>query len=122
MPLQPMQAMPSRPGGDDGVARQPDTDQYPVDLTALAREGAIDPIRGRDAEIRQLIDVLLRRRQNNPILTGEAGVGKTAVGGGFAPRLVQGGVAPPLVEGSGRSLGLALFQGGAGGGGGFEEL
>ena len=67
----------------------PALDQYTIDLTALAREGRLDPIRGRDEEIRQVIDILLRRRQNNPILTGEAGVGKTAVVEGFAQRVVQ---------------------------------
>jgi type VI secretion system protein VasG len=95
--------------------------QFTVDLTALAREGAIDPICGRDAEIRQLIDVLMRRRQNNPILTGEAGVGKTAVVEGFAQRVVQGEVPPMLVNVSVRSLDLALLQAGAGVKGEFEN-
>jgi type VI secretion system protein VasG len=95
--------------------------QYTIDLTAQARSGAIDPIYGRDAEIRQLIDVLLRRRQNNPILTGEAGVGKTAVVEGFAQRIVLGQVPPALVNVSVRSLDLALLQAGAGVKGEFEN-
>ena len=99
----------------------PSLDQYTVDMTQLARDGAIDPIRGRDCEIRQIIDVLLRRRQNNPILTGEAGVGKTAVVEGFAQRVVQGDVPPALRQVSVRSLDLALLQAGAGVKGEFEN-
>ncbi|MDP9606679.1 type VI secretion system ATPase TssH [Variovorax gossypii] len=99
----------------------PSLDQYTVDMTQLARDGAIDPIRGRDGEIRQIIDVLLRRRQNNPILTGEAGVGKTAVVEGFAQRVVQGDVPPALRQVSVRSLDLALLQAGAGVKGEFEN-
>ncbi|MFJ4293267.1 type VI secretion system ATPase TssH [Cupriavidus sp. NPDC089707] len=95
--------------------------QFTVDLTALARAGAIDPVRGRDLEIRQLVDVLLRRRQNNPILTGEAGVGKTAVVEGFAQRIVAGDVPPALRNVSVRSLDLALLQAGAGVKGEFEN-
>ncbi|HKH28629.1 MAG TPA: type VI secretion system ATPase TssH, partial [Sphingomicrobium sp.] len=71
-------------------------DRYSQDLTAKAASGEMDPILGRDDEIRQLIDVLMRRRQNNPILTGEAGVGKTAVVEGFAQRIAAGDVPPPL--------------------------
>jgi type VI secretion system protein VasG len=99
----------------------PSLDQYTVDMTQLARDGAIDPIRGRDGEIRQIIDVLLRRRQNNPILTGEAGVGKTAVVEGFAQRVAQGDVPPALRQVSVRSLDLALLQAGAGVKGEFEN-
>ncbi|MEG2816144.1 MAG: type VI secretion system ATPase TssH [Comamonas sp.] len=99
----------------------PALDQFTTDLTRLARDGGMDPIRGRDAEIRQVIDVLLRRRQNNPILTGEAGVGKTAVVEGFAQRVVQGDVPPTLRHVSVRSLDLALLQAGAGVKGEFEN-
>ncbi|EYS85209.1 ATPase AAA [Cupriavidus sp. SK-4] len=110
--------MPQRgPGSGQASALE----QFTVDLTALARAGAIDPVRGRDSEIRQLVDVLLRRRQNNPILTGEAGVGKTAVVEGFAQRIVTGDVPPALRQVSVRSLDLALLQAGAGVKGEFEN-
>ncbi len=99
----------------------PALDQYTLDLTAQAREGKIDPIRGRDAEIRQIIDILLRRRQNNPILTGEAGVGKTAVVEGFALAVTKGGVPPALKDVSVRALDLGLLQAGAGMKGEFEN-
>jgi type VI secretion system protein VasG len=114
----PLPAMPSAAGNGPGGSALA---QYTVDLTELAREGAIDPICGRDLEIRQLIDVLLRRRQNNPILTGEAGVGKTAVVEGFAQRIVQGQVPPALLNVTVRSLDLALLQAGAGVKGEFEN-
>ncbi|MEP6789870.1 MAG: type VI secretion system ATPase TssH [Ramlibacter sp.] len=104
-----------------GNSNTPSLDQYTVDMTQLARDGAIDPIRGRDAEIRQIIDVLLRRRQNNPILTGEAGVGKTAVVEGFAQRIVKGDVPPSLRQVSVRTLDLGLLQAGAGVKGEFEN-
>ena len=74
---------------------KPALDQFTIDLTAQAREGRVDPIRGRDAEIRQIIDILLRRRQNNPILTGEAGVGKTAVSRASPSGSCKGGCPPP---------------------------
>jgi type VI secretion system protein VasG len=96
-------------------------DQYTIDLTARARTGDIDPITGRDSEIRQLIDILMRRRQNNPILTGEAGVGKTAVVEGFAVRIAEGDVPPPLRHVAVRTLDLGLLQAGAGIKGEFEE-
>jgi type VI secretion system protein VasG len=99
----------------------PSLDLYTIDLTALARSGRLDPIRGRDEEIRQVIDILLRRRQNNPILTGEAGVGKTAVVEGFAQRVVQGRVPPALAGVAVRTLDLGLLQAGAGIKGEFEN-
>jgi type VI secretion system protein VasG len=95
--------------------------QFTIDLTEAARAGKIDPVLGRDPEIRQIVDILMRRRQNNPILTGEAGVGKTAVVEGFALRIVAGDVPPPLRNVSLRSLDLALLQAGAGVKGEFEN-
>lgn len=99
----------------------PALDQYTIDLTAEAENGRIDPIRGRDEEIRQVIDILMRRRQNNPILTGEAGVGKTAVVEGFALRVSLGDVPPALKDIAVRTLDLGLLQAGAGVRGEFEE-
>ncbi len=96
-------------------------DQYTEDLTAKAAAGKIDPILGRDGEIRQIVDILTRRRQNNPILTGEAGVGKTAVVEGFAARITAGDVPDPLKNVSVRSLDLGLLQAGAGVKGEFEN-
>ncbi|HEY8459515.1 MAG TPA: type VI secretion system ATPase TssH [Blastocatellia bacterium] len=95
--------------------------QYTIDLTARAREGKIDPVLGRDFEVRQIIDILTRRRQNNPILTGEAGVGKTAVVEGFALRVARGDVPDPLKNASVRALDLGLLQAGAGIKGEFEN-
>jgi len=95
--------------------------KYTVDLTAEARSGKIDPIRGRDSEIRQVIDILTRRRQNNPILVGDAGVGKTAIAEGFALRVAAGDVPAPLRNISLRVLDLGLLQAGAGVKGEFEE-
>ena len=95
--------------------------QFSVDLTATAREGSLDPILGRDEEIRQIIDILMRRRQNNPILTGEAGVGKTAVVEGFAQRIVSGDIPPPLRDVTVRTLDLGLLQAGASMKGEFEN-
>src|SRR5204862_4749849 len=92
-----------------------------LDLTGNATKGKIDPVLGRDFEIRQVIDILMRRRQNNPILTGEAGVGKTAVVEGFALRVAQGDVPPPLQNVSVHSLDLTLLQAGAGIKGEFEN-
>jgi type VI secretion system protein VasG len=113
------------PGGDGaprpGGGKTPNLDQYTVDLTGNAKRGKIDPVLGRDAEIRQVIDILTRRRQNNPILTGEAGVGKTAVVEGFALRVVAGDVPPPLKNVQIRTLDLALLQAGAGVKGEFEN-
>ncbi|MBS1794063.1 MAG: type VI secretion system ATPase TssH [Acidobacteria bacterium] len=96
-------------------------DQYTEDLTAKAAAGKIDPILGRDFEIRQVIDILTRRRQNNPILTGEAGVGKTAVVEGFAARIAAGDVPEPLKNVAVRTLDLGLLQAGAGVKGEFEN-
>ena len=96
-------------------------DQFTVDLTARARAGQIDPVLGRDFEIRQIVDILTRRRQNNPILTGEAGVGKTAVVEGFALRIAKGDVPDPLKNVAVRSLDLGLLQAGAGIKGEFEN-
>ncbi len=95
--------------------------KFSVDLTERARKGELDPIVGRDAEIRQVIDVLMRRRQNNPILTGEAGVGKTAVVEGFALRIAAGDVPPSLADVSLRVLDVGLLQAGASMKGEFEQ-
>ncbi len=96
-------------------------DQYTEDLTAKAAAGKIDPVLGRDFEVRQIVDILTRRRQNNPILTGEAGVGKTAVVEGFALRISQGDVPDPLKNVAVRTLDLGLLQAGAGIKGEFEN-
>src|SRR5437899_309543 len=96
-------------------------DRFSQDLTAKARSGEMDPILGRDDEIRQLIDVLMRRRQNNPILTGEAGVGKTAVVEGFAQRIASGEVPPPLRNVRLCALDIGLMQAGASMKGEFEQ-
>ena len=96
-------------------------DLYTINLTEKARKGEIDPVLGRDFEIRQMVDILIRRRQNNPILTGEAGVGKTAVVEGFALRIVQGDVPPPLKNVAIHTLDLGLLQAGAGIKGEFEN-
>jgi type VI secretion system protein VasG len=96
-------------------------ERYTIDLTARARAGRIDPILGRDGEIRQVVDILTRRRQNNPILTGEAGVGKTAVVEGLALRIAAGDVPPALAQVSLRTLDLGLLQAGAGVKGEFEN-
>jgi len=95
--------------------------QYTVNLTDKAKNGEIDPVTGRDEEIRQMVDILIRRRQNNPILTGEAGVGKTAVVEGFALRITEGDVPPPLRGVAIHTLDLALLQAGASIKGEFEE-
>ncbi|MCL4110536.1 UNVERIFIED_CONTAM: hypothetical protein GTU68_060026 [Idotea baltica] len=109
----------SAPGG--GPTQTPNLDQYTVDLTARARDGKIDPVLGRDEEIRQIVDILTRRRQNNPIMTGEAGVGKTAVVEGFALKIAQGDVPPALQTVTLRTLDLNLLQAGAGVKGEFEN-
>ena len=104
-----------------GTGKTPNLDQYTVNLTEQAKKGKIDPVLGRDQEIRQIIDILMRRRQNNPILTGEAGVGKTAVVEGFASRVSAGDVPEPLKKVVVRTLDLALLQAGAGVKGEFEN-
>ena len=96
-------------------------DQFTINLTDKARKGEIDPVLGRDFEIRQMVDILIRRRQNNPILTGEAGVGKTAVVEGFALKIAQNDVPPPLRDVDVRTLDLSLLQAGAGIKGEFEN-
>ncbi|HKY09185.1 MAG TPA: type VI secretion system ATPase TssH [Candidatus Binatia bacterium] len=114
------------PGEDDGPttrgpSKTPSLDQFTIDLTERARKGQIDPVLGRDFEIRQMVDILTRRRQNNPILTGEAGVGKTAVVEGLALRIAQGDVPQPLRNVALKSLDLTLLQAGAGVKGEFEN-
>ena len=108
-------------GGPVTGGKTKSLDQFTIDLTARARAGKIDPVLGRDFEIRQVIDVLTRRRQNNPILTGEAGVGKTAVVEGFALRIAEGDVPDPLKNVAVRTLDLGLLQAGAGIKGEFEN-
>ncbi|MER8440051.1 type VI secretion system ATPase TssH [Mesorhizobium sp. M1312] len=102
-------------GGDSALAK------YATDLTQRAIDGNIDPVVGRDPEIRQIVDILMRRRQNNPILTGEAGVGKTAVVEGFALRIAEGDVPPTLQGVSVRMLDVGLMQAGASVKGEFEK-
>ena len=111
------QAKPGRPkpGGKSSL------DQFATNLTARARDGKMDPVVGRDAEIRQIVDILLRRKQNNPILTGEAGVGKTAVVEGFAQRLARGDVPPQLRNVDLHMLDIGLMQAGASVKGEFEK-
>jgi len=103
------------------MGKQQALKQFTTDLTEQARKGEIDPIVGRDDEIRQIIDILMRRRQNNPILTGEAGVGKTAVVEGFALRIARGDVPPSLQEVILRTLDIGLLQAGASMKGEFEN-
>jgi len=115
------------PASTDGVAElkaaqgTPALDQYTTCLTRLAREGKLDPVIGRDPEIRQAIDILMRRRQNNPILTGEAGVGKTAVVEGLALRIAAGDVPPALRDIDIHTLDMGLLQAGASVKGEFEN-
>jgi len=123
-PAEPAAGPPAGPGvprKPAGPTKTPSLDQFTIDLTARARAGEIDPVLGRDSEIRQIIDILTRRRQNNPILTGEAGVGKTAVAEGFALKVVAGDVPPSIANISLRTLDLGLLQAGAGVKGEFEN-
>lgn len=116
-------ASPAAPVASNNKAggKTPALDQYTVNLTQSAREGRIDPVLGREFEVRQMVDILTRRRQNNPILTGEAGVGKTAVVEGLALRIAQGDV-PAVLKGVAlHTLDLGLLQAGAGVKGEFEN-
>jgi type VI secretion system protein VasG len=103
------------------MGRQEALKKFTVDLTEKARKGEIDPVTGRDDEIRQIVDILMRRRQNNPLLTGEAGVGKTAVVEGFALRLARGDVPPSMQGVTLLSLDIGLLQAGASMKGEFEQ-
>ncbi|MEA9609026.1 type VI secretion system ATPase TssH [Xanthomonas campestris pv. plantaginis] len=103
------------------MGKQEALKKFTTDLTAQAREGKLDPIIGRDDEIRQVVDILMRRRQNNPILVGEAGVGKTAVVEGFAQRIARGDVPPALKDVQLRTLDVGLLQAGASMKGEFEQ-
>jgi len=117
-------AVPGEASGAMGPAqmgKQEALAQFTIDLTAQARNGKIDPIVGRDEEIRQVVDILMRRRQNNPMLVGEAGVGKTAVVEGFALRIANGDVPPPLKDVELRTLDVGLLQAGASMKGEFEN-
>ena len=117
-PTKPAAGALVKPGGP---SKTPALDQFTIDMTARAKAGQIDPVLGRDDEIRQVIDILTRRRQNNPIITGEAGVGKTAAVEGFALRIAAGDVPDSLQQVSLRALDLALLQAGAGVKGEFEN-
>jgi len=103
------------------MGKQEALKKFTVDLTEQARSGKMDPIVGRDDEIRQVVDILMRRRQNNPILVGEAGVGKTAVVEGFAQRIARGDVPPSLKDVELRALDVGLLQAGASMKGEFEQ-
>src|SRR5579871_5019778 len=111
---------PETPSGPPAHSKS-SLDQFTVNLTEAAKAGKIDPVLGRDFEVRQIIDILTRRRQNNPILTGEAGVGKTAVVEGFARRVASGEIPPSLQNVQIRTLDLGLLQAGAGIKGEFEN-
>jgi type VI secretion system protein VasG len=103
------------------MGKQEALKRFATNLTERAHKGEIDPVSGRDEEIRQVVDILMRRRQNNPILTGEAGVGKTAIVEGFAIRLARGDVPPPLKDVSLYTLDIGLLQAGASMKGEFEN-
>ncbi len=103
------------------MGKQEALKRFATNLTERARKGQLDPVSGRDEEIRQIVDILMRRRQNNPILTGEAGVGKTAVVEGFAARIARGDVPPPLKNVQVYTLDIGLLQAGASMKGEFEN-
>ena len=103
------------------MGKQEALKRFATNLTERARSGHLDPVTGRDEEIRQIVDILMRRRQNNPILTGEAGVGKTAVVEGFAARIAAGDVPPPLKNVHVYTLDIGLLQAGASMKGEFEN-
>ncbi|WP_116338468.1 type VI secretion system ATPase TssH [Enterobacter cloacae] len=107
--------------GELSPALQNALDKFTLDVTAKAKEGKIDPVFGRDTEIRQMVDILSRRRKNNPILVGEPGVGKTALVEGLALRIAEGNVPESLKTVSLRTLDLGLLQAGAGVKGEFEQ-
>lgn len=107
--------------GELSPALQNALDQFTLDVTAKAKEGKIDPVFGRDTEIRQMVDILSRRRKNNPILVGEPGVGKTALVEGLALRIAEGNVPESLKPVVLRTLDLGLLQAGAGVKGEFEQ-
>lgn len=115
------EGMPAAGAPAAGPAGGKALDQFTINLTQRAKNGEIDPVLGRDFEIRQMVDILIRRRQNNPILTGEAGVGKTAVVEGFALRIAEGDVPPILQNVALHTLDLGLLQAGAGIKGEFEN-
>src|SRR5580700_1207865 len=125
--LRPMDGSGVAAAGTEGAAAAPGAkgttalDRFSQDLTAKAKAGQMDPVLGREDEVRQVIDVLMRRRQNNPILTGEAGVGKTAVVEGFAQRIASGDVPPPLKGVKLCVLDVGLMQAGASMKGEFEQ-
>lgn len=107
--------------GELNPALQNALDKFTLDVTAKAKEGKIDPVFGRDTEIRQMVDILSRRRKNNPILVGEPGVGKTALVEGLALRIAEGNVPESLKPVILRTLDLGLLQAGAGVKGEFEQ-
>ncbi|WKB52787.1 type VI secretion system ATPase TssH [Eleftheria terrae] len=111
----------SSPAATRPAGKTPALDQFTTNLTQRARDGKVDPVIGRDAEIRQMIDILMRRRQNNPIITGEPGVGKTALVEGLALRIAQDDVPPPLRGVALHVLDMGLLQAGASVKGEFES-
>ncbi|MEJ2630595.1 MAG: type VI secretion system ATPase TssH [Acidihalobacter sp.] len=113
--------VPTHASPANSLGKTPALDQFTTNLTQRARDGQLDPVIGRDTEIRQAIDILMRRRQNNPILTGEAGVGKTAVVEGLALKIAEGDVPPPLQGVELRTLDMGLLQAGASVKGEFEN-